>query len=311
VRQLAARMGFLPRRFRVHPLPPVCRRLRCFRQRPVLLDARAHAQPSPFCCPPVPRLRSSADSSSTNVRDAFAAALRKAWAASNGCSWSIARRLHSISRGGHNWRGGGTVEGSRSLDVMMLARACHLSDGSFGSWRWTYGDGTTASVDFQGGRREIILAYRVRSYSEDWQSVRQRVPIRWTPCRFGGERPWFVCDVHANGVYCGRRVAKLYGAGRLFACRNCYRLGYAIQRDRPMDRAHHRLRRLHRKLGADYDGPDGMPPRRPKWMRQRTYDRVVQQIEAGEDGLDVVFTLGAQRILARIDKLERRRGMRR
>ena len=216
-----------------------------------------------------------------------------------------------MSRGGHNWRGGGTVEGSRSLDVMMLARAGHLSDGSFGSWRWTYGDGTTASIDFQGGRREIILDYRIRSYSEDWQSVRQRVPIRWTPCRFGGERPWFVCDVHANGVYCGRRVAKLYGAGRLFACRHCYRLGNAIQRDRPMDRAHHRLRRLHRKLGADYDGPDGMPPERPKWMRQRTYDRVVQQIEAGEDRLDHVFMVGMQRILAEVDKLERRGGMRR
>ena len=32
-------------------------------------------------------------------------------------------------------------------------------------------------------------------------------------------------------MYCGRRVAKLYCAGRLFACRNRYRLGYAIQRD--------------------------------------------------------------------------------
>ena len=120
-----------------------------------------------------------------------------------------------MSRGGHNWRGGGTVEGSRFLDVMMLARAGHLSDGSLGSWRWTYRDGTTASIDFQGGRREIILDYRIRLYSEDWQSVRQRVPIRWTPCRFGGERPWFVCDVHANGVYCGRRVAKLYGGSAI------------------------------------------------------------------------------------------------
>jgi hypothetical protein len=54
-----------------------------------------------------------------------------------------------------------------------------------------------------------------------------------------------------------------------------------------------------------------MSPMRPKWMRQRTYDRVVQQIEVGEDHLNVVFTLGAQRILTRIDKSERRRGMRR
>jgi hypothetical protein len=46
-------------------------------------------------------------------------------------------------------------------------------------------------------------------------------------------------------------------------------------------------------------------------MRFRTYDRVVQQIEAVEDRLDVVFMVGARRILARADKLERRGGMRR
>ena len=34
------------------------------------------------------------------------------------------------------------------------------------------------------------------------------------------------------------RVAKLYGAGKLFACRHCYRLGYAVQRSGPLDRAH-------------------------------------------------------------------------
>ena len=55
----------------------------------------------------------------------------------------------------------------------------------------------------------------------------------------------------------------------------------------------------------------GMPPGRTKWIRQRTYDRVVQQIEAGEEHLDHVFMVGAQRIFARIDKLERRGGMRR
>ena len=36
-----------------------------------------------------------------------------------------------------------------------------------------------------------------------------------------------------------------------------------------------------------------------------------QQIEAGEERLDHVFMVGAQRIFARIDKLERRGGMRR
>jgi hypothetical protein len=216
-----------------------------------------------------------------------------------------------MSRGGHNWKGSSTVEGSRSLNVMKLARAGYLSGVRFGRWQWTYGDGTTSSIGITGGEQSITLDYRIRSGAEDWQTVQQRVPIRWTPCRFGGERPWFVCDASVNGVYCGRRVAKLYGGGRLFACRHCYRLGYAVQRGGLMDRAHHRLARLHRKLGADYDGPDGPPPPRPKWMRQRTYQRAVQQIEDGEDHLNAVFVAGAQRFFDRIDRSEQRGRQRR
>ncbi len=194
---------------------------------------------------------------------------------------------------------------------MKLARAGYLSGWRLGSWRWTYGDGTTASIEMTGARNAITLDYRIRTYGEDWQSVHQRVPIRWTPCRMGGERPWFVCDVSANGIYCGRRVAKLYGAGRLFACRHCYRLGYAVQRGGLMDRAHHRLRRLHRKLGADYDGQDGGPPAKPKWMRWSTYSRLALNIQAGEEHLDEVFMVGAQRLLGRLGKMENRRRSRR
>ena len=216
-----------------------------------------------------------------------------------------------MSRGGHNWKGGGTVDGTRSLDVMRLARTGFLSGWRRAGWQWTYNDGTHAWIEIDDGRDVITLRYRFRSDGREWQSVEQRVPIRWTPCRFGGERPWFVCDVHTNGAYCGRRVGKLYGGGRLFACRHCYQLGYAVQRVGPMDQAHHQLARLHRKLSADYDGPDMPPPPRPKWMRRRTYSRIALQIRAGEEHLDHVFTVGAQAILARLEKLDQRRGTRR
>src|ERR1700760_3491864 len=111
-----------------------------------------------------------------------------------------------MSRGGHNWKGGGTVEGARSLDVMKLARAGLLSGPSHGNCQWGH---TTAFISITGGRDGVTLDYRVRSGGEDWQPVHQRVPIHWTSCRLGGERPWFICDVQANGVYCGRQVAKL------------------------------------------------------------------------------------------------------
>jgi hypothetical protein len=216
-----------------------------------------------------------------------------------------------MSSGGHNRKGGGTVNGTRSLSVMKLTGAGLLAGGQSSGWQWTNQGETTASIQIEGGRDAITLQYRIRSYGEDWQCVTQRVPIRWTDCRLGGERPWFVCNVYANGVHCGRRVEKLYSGGRLFACRHCYRLGYAVQRGGPMDRAHQNLARLHRKLGAAYDGPDMPPPRKPKWMRWRTYSRIAQQIEAGQERLDVVFTAGAQRILSRLERAEHRSRSRR
>ena len=78
----------------------------------------------------------------------------------------------------------------------------------------------------------VVLMYRARSWGDaDWKSVEQRVPITWTACRLGGHRPGFVCPIYSDGQYCGRRVALLYGAGELFACRCCYRVAYAGQHE--------------------------------------------------------------------------------
>ncbi len=216
-----------------------------------------------------------------------------------------------MSRGGHNWKGGGTVEGTRSLDVLQLAQAGFLASAGLAYLQWTYPDGTRVIIEINSGPDHIVLRYRYKSYGRDWETVEQRVPIRWTPCRFGGKRPWFVCDVHADGAYCGRKVAKLYGSSRLFACRHCYRLRYAVQRIGPLDQAHHNLARLHQRLSAHYERPDLPSPPKPKWMRWRTYSRIACQIEEGRERLDEAFMAGAQRIVARAEKFEQRRRPRR
>src|SRR5690242_14686203 len=115
-----------------------------------------------------------------------------------------------MARGGHNWKGSGTVEGTRSLHVMRLARTGIFASTELARWQWTYRDGTCATIEIGGGRGHIVLRYRYKSYARDWETVEQRVPIRWTRCRFGGQRPWFICAVRTNGTYCGRNVAKLY-----------------------------------------------------------------------------------------------------
>ena len=92
---------------------------------------------------------------------------------------------------------------------------------------------SVASIQVESGRDQVTLKYRSRSYGEEWSNVHQTVPLEWTRCRFGGERPWFVCSVCSNGHYCGRNVTRLYSAGKLFACRKCHGLAYASQRGIP------------------------------------------------------------------------------
>lgn len=69
-----------------------------------------------------------------------------------------------MSRGGHNWTGGGTVEGARALDVMKLARSGYLAGSLLGTWRWTYSDGATSSIVIFGGRDAVTLDYPIRSH---------------------------------------------------------------------------------------------------------------------------------------------------
>ena len=47
---------------------------------------------------------------------------------------------------------------------------------------------------------------------------------------------------------------------------------------------------------------EGIPPSGPSGCGTVNYDRIASQIEAGKDHLDHVFTVGAQRILARINR---------
>ena len=176
--------------------------------------------------------------------------------------------------------GRATVEESRVLDVRRWRRDGLLRPGHRFSWQWSINDEVTASIVVHVDNTAVVLKYRSRSYGEDWQDVEQRVPLAWTPCHFGGSRPWFRCDVYANGVHCGRRVAKLYGSGKLFACRHCYGLRYASQREHWGDRALRKAQKIRERLGASLSLADFAG--KPKGMHWRTYERLMVELKAAE-----------------------------
>jgi hypothetical protein len=174
-----------------------------------------------------------------------------------------------------------TVEGCRSIDVLKWHRLGYLNSSRWFSWQWRRDGEITATIQVETKRHRVTLNYRHRSYGDEWSDVSQNVPVDWTPCRFGGERPWFVCTVHKNGRYCGRQVSKLYGGGKLFACRHCYGLAYSSQQESARERGLLKARSIRQRLGGNASLMDAFPDK-PRGMHWRTYDRLQRRCEAAE-----------------------------
>jgi hypothetical protein len=170
--------------------------------------------------------------------------------------------------GGHR-----TCESCRWIDVRLWHREGRLSAWQRFSCAWTRRGVRCGEIGVRTELDAVVLIYKVRSEGHDWQSVEQRVLITWTPCRFGGRRPWFVCPASSGGRYCGRRVAVLYGAGELFACRRCCGLVYASQQESPHDRSLSQAQKIRFRLGGSPSTFDAFPEK-PKRMHRSTYDRL-------------------------------------
>lgn len=168
---------------------------------------------------------------------------------------------------GRRYQGGKeTTDDCRSLDVRYLQRNGLLSAGRSSILNWTHNGKNEASIQVRMDADRVILDYRHQRNGSEWKSQNYPIRIEWTPCHYGGARAWFLCP--ANG--CGKRVAKLYLNGAIFACRHCYKLAYACQRETYDDRAARRADTIRRRLGWDV-GILNLNGGRPKGMHYRTY----------------------------------------
>jgi hypothetical protein len=71
------------------------------------------------------------------------------------------------------------------------------------------------------------FVYRYREGGGDWEEMSYKFNLVPLVCNFGGKRWFFRCGLYKNGVFCGRRVAKLYQVGKYFGCRHCAELSYS------------------------------------------------------------------------------------
>lgn len=173
------------------------------------------------------------------------------------------------------------VEDCYSLNVNNLQRHGHLRFGSGGNLYWTRNGRKVASTTFRVGEDVLILTYMDRPHGGEWEEVKETIQIVRNPCRYGGTRPYLICPGVVNGIICGRRVIKLYAAGKFYLCRCCYRLKYSSQYESSWDRAMAHANKIRKRLGGEW-GMESLLPPRPKGMWHRTYDRLCNEVYLAE-----------------------------
>jgi hypothetical protein len=148
--------------------------------------------------------------------------------------------------GRYYWDKKDTVEDCKSVSISFLRKHGYLSEPCCMSggicWRNSYGE-KTGSIGIRVSTIEdenfVRFYYTVTDRDTGEKTdYDYKVQLTTTPCHFGGVRYWFVCPLSRAGVYCGRRVAKLFKApGTVyFACRHCYNLSYESRNESRLGR---------------------------------------------------------------------------
>jgi hypothetical protein len=136
------------------------------------------------------------------------------------------------------------------------------------------------SATLHSDRGHLRLMYRSTFPDGSTHDSDYALPLETTAQKLGGRRWWFVCPKS------GRRAWKLYlpAGATMFASRSAYRLAYPCQREHPRDRSLRRAFKERRRLGSDLGIGDYIL--KPKWMRLKTYDRLLNRVWEAEAAVD-------------------------
>lgn len=169
----------------------------------------------------------------------------------------------------------GSTDNYRTLNIGALKRERCFQPGSQFECSWWRRGEKVASIGIAvESKHALRLRYKSSRRGRDSVQHDYSVPITWTACHLGGERPWFLCPC------CDRRVAKLYSCA-LFACRHCVHLNYRSQQVSKRDRHCFRSWTLRQALGCD-EGLLFTPAElvsKPKGMHWQTFARKVKTLK--------------------------------
>lgn len=163
----------------------------------------------------------------------------------------------------------GCIEQHRRIDSREMQKQGILQDGCRGTYCWWNSETgeKTGSIGYSTSQHALTLDYKAGDTPYHYHIVLDR-----TPCHYGGTRTWFICPA----VGCGKRVAKLYLSGGIFACRDCQQLNYASQQASKADLPLMRMHKVRDQLGWPYAYVTPLQRvMKPKRMHYSTWRKLV------------------------------------
>lgn len=193
-------------------------------------------------------------------------------------------------RGGHRYRAGrpgwhNSVGTFYKIDIRRWVREGSLKSKDLFGYK---------SLDAYGRAKFLVAAHAsddaisviTMRYDENGKPVttfRSCIQLIETKPHLGGHRTWFVCP------HCRRRAAVLYFSSGKWACQKSLRLVYPSQSEKLITRVLRRIEKLEDQLDPNWA--------RPKGMRRKTHEKIIEKIEIAEERRQRLFIEGAKRLL--------------
>lgn len=144
--------------------------------------------------------------------------------------------------GRYYWDKKNTAEDCTSLSISKLKEFDLLTGCCSTTLTWTRSlSGHKSSVGLIVdilNEPHIKLNYTITDRDGNKTDYDYKVALTTTQRNFSGKRYWFICPLSVNGVFCGRRVGRLYlsPGGNYFGCRHCYNLSYESRNESRLGR---------------------------------------------------------------------------
>lgn len=162
------------------------------------------------------------------------------------------------------------AEQTKRIDIRKLHESDLLHIGKSFVWGWSREGESTGNIGLAVGAESIRLNYWISDPEGKMRDASQTIPTKFTLCKFGGIRRWFICPT------CSAGACVLYLRWRRFACRGCQRISYQSQSGSASDRICNRYHRLDAVVMAG----------KPKWQRWATFDRQLARYNAASEEFD-------------------------